>query len=293
MPFDPQCALLYGGFVQAAYTMYGNDSKNLTPPPSADFPAGYELTAWVQMQDFFIFGSTGLVFYGFIAHSVPDRKTAVLAIRGTDNDLEWWDDISSLGMQSFSVPNCGNVGMGWEKIYETMEVVERPPPAAAATPRSLKAAGDFAAQVAAHIARQATARVAAPRAPGPHTIEVTGHSLGAALATLYVAKTALTNKAPHVDALYTFASPKIGDQDFVDKFNALKLNSWRVLNLQDIVGSLPFWPTYQHVNTEVPYDSRGKVSQSLACCHALSNYLHLIDPAYPLSAGCAPTVQAA
>lgn len=71
------------------------------------------------MQDFFIFSSTGLVFYGFIAHSLRDPNLAIPAIRGTDNNLEWWDDASSLGMASFRVSNCGNVGLGWEKIYET------------------------------------------------------------------------------------------------------------------------------------------------------------------------------
>ena len=260
MPFNPKLAILYGRFVQAAYTMYAKDPKCLTPLPSLDFPAGYELTAWIQMQDFFIFGSTGPVFYGFIARSIRDPNLAVMAIRGTDNNLEWWDDINSLGMAAFRVPNCGDVGLGWEKIYETMEVVERPPAAAGGVPRSLKGMGGFAAQVTEHVGRQAALSGSAEPGLAAHTIEVAGHSLGAALATLYAAEAALTNKAPKIDALYTFASPKMGDEAFVEKFNSLKLNSWRVLNQQDIVGALPFWPpTYRHVSSEVPYDSRGKV----------------------------------
>lgn len=35
MPFDPQQAVLYGDFVQTAYTMYTNNPNNLTPPPEA------------------------------------------------------------------------------------------------------------------------------------------------------------------------------------------------------------------------------------------------------------------
>jgi hypothetical protein len=72
-PFDPKAAVLYGQFVQAAYTMYGAAPNNLTPPPSVDFPSGYELVAWVQMQDVII-GSTGPTFYGFIAQSTADRN---------------------------------------------------------------------------------------------------------------------------------------------------------------------------------------------------------------------------
>jgi hypothetical protein len=287
MPFDPTLAVLCGRFIQAAYTMYGNDPTKLTPPPSADFPTGYQLTAWIQMQDFFIFGSTGPVFYGFIAHSTQGQNVPILAIRGTDSDLEWWDDISSLGMQPFNVPNCGNVGMGWEKIYATLEVVERSPDATVQAFRSLKAIGGFSAQVAEHLKRHAGAAAA------PGAIDVTGHSLGAALATLYAAENSLTHKLPKIRNLYTFASPMIGDPTFVAAFNGLGLNSWRVINEQDIVRILPPGIFYRHVNTEVPYDSRGKVQQTLSCCHALSSYLHLIDPTYPLGSGCQPAAQVA
>jgi hypothetical protein len=286
MSFNPTLAVLYGQFIQAAYTMYRNNPKNLTPPPSVDFPPGYELTAWVQMQDFFIFGGTGPVFYGFIAHSAHDPNLAVLAIRGTDNDLEWWDDISSLGMQAFNVPNCGNVGMGWEKIYETLEVIERPGPTSAQQPQSLRSVGNFSAQVAELLNRHART-AATPGVAASHAIEIAGHSLGGALATLYAADNALTHKIP-IQALYTFASPMIGDGIFVNAFDGLKLNSWRVVNEQDIVRILPPGPFYQHVGTEYPLDSRGKVQQSIGCCHSLATYLHLISPSYPLESGCQP-----
>ena len=198
--------------------MYTNNPNNLTPPSSADFPPGYRLGAWIVMQDFFVFGSTGKVFYGFIAHSESDPNRAIMAIRGTSDDLEWWDDISSLGMQTFNVPNCGSVGMGWEKIYETLEIIERP--SAAAAPSSLKAAGSFSEQVAEHMRRRAAALAPAAAAG---SIEVTGHSLGAALSTLYAAYNSLTHKIPIIQALYTFASPMIGDPTFVGVFNGLKL----------------------------------------------------------------------
>jgi hypothetical protein len=44
--FDPNKAILYGRFISAAYTMYGNAAThNQRPPASADFPSGYQLLA--------------------------------------------------------------------------------------------------------------------------------------------------------------------------------------------------------------------------------------------------------
>src|SRR5262249_13696866 len=92
-PFDPQAAVLYGQFVQTAYSMYDAAPNNLTPLPSPDFPAGYDLVAWIQMQDFII-GSLGPTFYGFIAQGKTNPNQFVLAIRGTSNGVEWWDDFN-------------------------------------------------------------------------------------------------------------------------------------------------------------------------------------------------------
>jgi hypothetical protein len=113
--FDASKAVLLGRFVGAAYTMYGQNPANLTPQPSNDFPHGYTWTAWVQMQDF-ILDSTTPAFYGFIAHSNENPNQAVLAIRGTSNGIEWWDDSNSLGLTPSRVPGCGYVGLGFGRI---------------------------------------------------------------------------------------------------------------------------------------------------------------------------------
>lgn len=69
---------------------------------------------------------------------------------------------------------------------------------------------------------------------------ITGHSLGAALATLSVPDicSATSFTAPVV---YTFASPRVGDNQFAAEYNSLcKGRSFRVSNSSDIVVSLPF-----------------------------------------------------
>jgi Lipase (class 3) len=287
-PYDPTQAVLFGRFISAAYTMYRETPGNLTPDPARDFPAGYELTAWVQMQDF-VLNNTTPAFYGFIAHNSQNPGQAILAIRGTASEVEWWDDTNALGMTPFPVANCGNVALGFERIYATLEVVERSV-AGSDVHNSLRSEGGFSAQVAEHLRRHAAARSSA--ATVEPSIEVTGHSLGAPLAAYYVAENALVHKI-RTPALYTFASPRVGDSDFVNVFNSLGLTSWRIVNQQDIVPRLPpgIPPTFlfQHVNSEQLYGSSGKVRPSVGCRHALTTYLHLIDPAQPLSYKCSLT----
>ncbi|MGO9443511.1 MAG: lipase family protein [Thiobacillaceae bacterium] len=277
-PFDPTAAVLYGQFVQAAYTMYDADPKNLTPAPSADFPEAYELAAWVQMQDFLI-GSTGPVFYGLIAQSTVTPNRFVLAIRGTANGVEWWDDANALLKTPFRVPGCGEVGKGFARIYDTFEVVERPTgmAPAAAPQQSLKAAGGFAQQVSTLVRRRAVASARAAGFTSAASIDITGHSLGAALATLYTLENARTNQISN-PVLCTFASPLVGDSTFAAAFNGLGLTSWRIVNAPDLVPKIPSeFLGFTHVDTLQLYSSTGKVKSSLTCWHALATYLSLID----------------
>ena len=118
------------------------------------------------------------------------------------------------------------------------------------------------------------------------SIEITGHSLGAALATLYTLENALTDKIPN-PGLCTFASPFVGDSTFAGAFNGLGLTSWRIVNSPDIVPNLP--PEilgFTHINTLQLYNSSGNVQPSLSCWHALATYLSLIDPTLQLDPDC-------
>jgi hypothetical protein len=160
--FNADKAMLYGRFVRAAYSMFGNDQTKLRPLPSTDFPAGYKLTAWIKMSDFFI-ANSDVKFYGFIAHSTTAPNQAILAIRGTGDAREWWDDSNAIGMDTFIVQNCGNVGLGFLNIYRKAEVIP------CAAPQSLRPQfGSFSNQVAMFLRSYATASP---------SIEVAGHSL--------------------------------------------------------------------------------------------------------------------
>jgi GH25 family lysozyme M1 (1,4-beta-N-acetylmuramidase) len=303
-PYDPKAASLYGQFVQAAYSMFDADPGNLTPPPSANFPDGYRMAAWIQMQDF-VLESIAPLFYGFIAESTTIPGQLVLALRGTSDGIEWWDDFNALDLIVFKEADWGKVGAGFARIYDTLELVECPPqsaPAAAAAqaPRSMRSVGSFAQQVSALVARRgairtpargARARAAAP--PPSASLEVTGHSLGAALATLYAMENAKKQLVTN-PTLCTFASPLVGDATFASVFNGLGIPSWRIDNVRDLVTKVPpAFLGFVHVNEVEPIDSIGKVAANPACWHALATYLSLIDPTKQPDAQCLPQAAAA
>jgi C1A family cysteine protease/GH25 family lysozyme M1 (1,4-beta-N-acetylmuramidase) len=284
-PYDPKAASFYGQFVQAAYSMYDSAPSDLTPPPSPDFPQGYRLAAWIHMQDF-VLESTAPLFYGFIAENETSPSQLVIALRGTSNGVEWWDDLNAIEMGVFKNPDWGRVGTGFARIYDTMEVVERPidaAPAAPTLPRTVRPAGSLAQQVSALITRRGAARTPrragrAAAAPISPSVEVTGHSLGAALATLYTMENAKTEKIAN-PMLCTFASPLVGDATFAAAFNELGLTSWRIENVKDLVTKIP--PPllgFVHVDQQEQVDSSGKVMPNPVCWHSLATYLSLIDP---------------
>jgi hypothetical protein len=279
-PYDQVAAVQYGLLIEAVYSMYYAQPTNPTPPPQPDFPAGFRLLAWVQMNDFTLV-ETSPQFYGVIAQSVTDSTKFVLALRGTESPIEWFDNFTSIIKVPFKVSGCGSVSYGFSRIYDTLEIIDATPPAAGVAARaasSLRAAGSFSQQTAALVRRHAPAQPqSVEAAPRFTSIDVTAHSLGGALATLYVLENAKEDKIPN-QVLYTFASPMVGDATFVAAFDALGLNSWRIVNEPDLVPKAPgeFFG-YEHIGVEQAYDSTGIAQSNPSCWHAMATYLALID----------------
>ena len=220
-PVDAARAVQLGQFVSLAYSMYGSAPTNPAPNPPPALPFGYIFAAWVQMRDF-VFELGDLTFDGLIAHS-PDGSDVILAIRGTETAEEWWDDVTSLYPTAWNGP--GKIGYGFSKIYQTLKVVPYGAMATAARGPMQPAAPPppFAKQVADLVARIPRAGRSQDRAETPEAsppINVVGHSLGSALATLYAMENVALDQAT-VPLLCTFASPEVGDSDFVAGFAAL------------------------------------------------------------------------
>jgi len=303
-PLNTQEAVLYGRFIVAAYTMFARNRALLEPEPEADdLPDPYELVAWINMSDF-AFSDEVPKFYGILARHSVQKHNFVLAIRGTEGWMEWLDNAMVHLVPFRQVPHAGRVSHGFDKIYSTLQVLKRhrapdgtfaakaAEPEAAREPMS----GTFAEQLEqladtleeAEVQEQIrAAKVVRPR----RSLVVTGHSLGAALATLFVMENKEKNKF-NISTICTFASPRVGNTEFTRIFDLLPLDSWRIVNTQDIVPKIPMRIPmlfdYDHVETLYDYSSSGAVKWNPVCWHSMTTYLRLLDGSPPVDANCKP-----
>ena len=85
----------------------------------------------------------------------------------------------------------------------------------------------------------------------------TGHSLGAAMATLMASRAEDDPQAPHIEELYTYGSPRVGWRKFV---NSLNVTHHRWVNNNDIVTRVPLAVMgYKHDGTEHYMNAYGRV----------------------------------
>jgi triacylglycerol lipase len=89
---------------------------------------------------------------------------------------------------------------------------------------------------------------------------LTGHSLGAAMATLMARRFVLDPVKRHVEALFTFGSPRVGDRKYINEFNDL-VTHYRWVNDGDIVTKIPFSPWYYHCGTKYHLTQTGIFSE--------------------------------
>lgn len=122
--------------------------------------------------------------------------------------------------------------------------------------------------------------------PANTTIYITGHSLGAALATVFAARL-VAAKTPHRLALYTFGSPRVGDHQFATELSSSFQRSGfpavRFHRSFDPVASLP--PAivgFEHVGTPVrltsdawEFDNDDSPFTTRAEDHAMGGYCQL------------------
>jgi hypothetical protein len=289
-------AVGYGKFVNAAYTMFRRDTSNLRPEPQpGDIPDPYELVAWIDMTDFF-FEDKDPEFYGFIGKSKNASQEFVLAIRGTEGRVEWWDDATAFLVPFRPVHSGGRVHEGFDRIYSGMRIHRR---------RSAEESqagvveqpfvGSFAEQLEQlhlHLERtRPTTPIREDKGRPERAYIVTGHSLGSALCTLFVIENREKGKFD-VNMLCTFASPRVGNAEFVSLFDQLPITSWRIVNTRDIVPKVPLrippFFNYCHVNTVYTFSSAGTVKCSLACQHSMGTYLHWLDQNIPVDPECKP-----
>jgi triacylglycerol lipase len=116
---------------------------------------------------------------------------------------------------------------------------------------------------------------------------VTGHSLGGALAVLASPALRILSLLPTVQ-MYSYAGPRVGDPAFVDAYNFWVPQSYRVVNLADLIPMLPpsqiFHWQYGDVGQEWSFLNQ---SGNVAGNHALigpDNYTKAVNLGVPTNA---------
>jgi hypothetical protein len=260
-------AVLYGNCVDAAYTVYQSTGNNLNPPVSV-YPKfiqdNYQLVFNIQMTDFFFFNQTPS-YYGFIAKSRTAPYNYVVALRGTLTWEEWFDDFDDFPTAFERAPNGGHVASGFYTIFQSLTL--NVPGKGPANLKLIDAAAEPTLTF---------------DDAGKVPVVVAGHSLGAALATMYAAY--MANSGPNGQALsvFTYASPKVGDSAFAAMYNKAVPENYRIYNKPDIVPHVPLDPDifdpYDQVAGGYQINSRSykSVRHSLECYHSLKTYLFVL-----------------
>jgi triacylglycerol lipase len=110
----------------------------------------------------------------------------------------------------------------------------------------------------------------------------TGHSLGAALATLS-ALDIKYNLPDKTVTCYTYGSPKVGNSDFAKLYNKHVPQTFRYVNGIDLVPSLPpdipFVIDYEHVGQlcHIGDTQESQISADAGLCHLPQNYLKCLE----------------
>lgn len=183
---------------------------------------------------------------GFVA---TDGNDTFVAFRGTEIIREWVDNLKISLVPCF-LPQYGKVHEGFSDLYSTFN----------------------------------GALLAALKDHATGNIHVSGHSLGAALATLAAIDIRENAKNP-LAAVYTYGSPRVGNDAFSARYNAVLGNkTCRVMNSSDLVPEIPppvqflgFLGSYfSHVDTPIVFNDQ---QNDLAKNHDVHTYIKAVTGA--------------
>jgi triacylglycerol lipase len=259
--------------------------QQIDPSLDPDFMTDYQLMYNIVMNDT-VKGSGKPVYYGFVAKYKQSPYNYVIAIRGTEADTEWASDMDDLPVEfaEYQTGGKAKVVKGFYDLYESATLVA--PPDVQNKTLPLLRLKDVAAMPT----------LAMPDVAKVSTV-VAGHSLGAALATLYAAGTAKTSAGGCGDLIvYTYASPNVGNGLFAIIYALTVFKNYRIYNAPDLVPHLPVnivdksdpyiqvaggfeinslnYPAVKHMTNPLDF---GDLLPAIGCAHVLPTYLYVLE----------------
>ena len=227
--FDKNRAIELAALIDAAYQQFVDFQNHITwtvpgprivkaqqhqimPPRGLPAPKTYQIEA-----EFYSVENWGVpdvlpksaVPFGFVATAGSD---AFVVVRGTETPLEWLDDATVKHVPF--VPDAAAPGRTWGTTTKGFYgLYDQMIPAIIAALQKLHNTSSIS------------------------SLFVTGHSLGAALAHLVAAGIKINLGLNPIS--YTFSGPRTGDLAFAQAFLASGLQTWRIVNTEDIVPVVP------------------------------------------------------
>lgn len=210
--FSKRKLLIDSGFSDTGYRV----TKNLNATSGIQLPRWIKKT-WMASQSSWI---------GYVAVCQDERvisrlgrRDVVIALRGTVTCLEWLENLRA-ALTPFPFPGP-MVESGFLSLYTSR--------AASGNAPSLQ-----------DLVRREIARILEMYGDEPLSFTITGHSLGAALATLaaYDVKETFKSRAPMVTVI-SFGGPRVGNQSFRHHLEKQGTKILRIVNSDDLITKVP------------------------------------------------------
>nr|XP_043620277.1 phospholipase A(1) DAD1, chloroplastic-like [Erigeron canadensis] len=314
--------LRYGDFVEAAYRCFEFDTSSpdyATCKYSKDSmldrcglggsgykvvknlhaTCGVQLPGWIEKVPSCATTNSSWIGYVAVCNDEKEisrlgRRDVVIAYRGTATCLEW---IENLRATLTSLPNDvaperkrAMVQKGFLSMYTT----------ATPTCPSLR-----------DMVRKEISRIIETYGDEPLSVTITGHSLGAALATLTAYDITSTFERSPMVTVVSFGGPRVGNRSFRSRLEKSGTRVLRIVNSTDVITKVPGllvddsndvtkrkihvsglpgwlqkrvddtdWFRYADVGKELRLSSNASpylTKSDFATCHDLKTYLHLVD----------------
>ncbi len=180
--------------------------------------------------------------FGFIAKDNQNNNIYII-FRGTKKIVEWFKDANIQPVSyACGMNENGKVNISWQILEDSIDFAND-------TSTNIdRISDDFGLVIAGFrgiyvsLRQQLISALQTLDVDRVSQIYVTGHSLGGALATLAIPDILINTQFKNHQqiTLYTFASPRCGDNKFAANFEKTGVKHWRIANTEDFVTTVPF-----------------------------------------------------